>query len=59
MFFTYYWWYTLIISLFIFVPQIVRNVRKGHGGDDNFMYSYVLGYLGIRYMLFFYDNACP
>lgn len=58
-FFRYEWWFALISSSFILVPQIIRNVRKGHGGDNGFLYTYVIGYLAIRNPVYFYEYGCP
>ncbi len=58
-FFEYEWWLILFTSCLVFVPQIVRNARCGHGGDNGFNYWYILGFLATRALLTLYEHACP
>lgn len=58
-FFQYEWWLVLITSFFILLPQIIRNVRIGSGGDGGFDIHYIVGYLATRYAFILYDHACP
>jgi transmembrane E3 ubiquitin-protein ligase len=41
----------------IILPQIVHNVRIGN--NPGFSGYYVLGFLGLRFMLPLYERACP
>jgi hypothetical protein len=45
--------------MFILLPQIVRNVRFGNGGDGEFDYWYVIGFLSTRNFIVLYENICP
>lgn len=41
------------------LPQVVKNVRQGFGGDDGFDVWYVLGFLCTRAFLTLYKFGCP
>lgn len=41
----------------ILVPQIVHNVRKGN--NPGFSFYYIVGFLGLRYMIPLYIRGCP
>lgn len=43
----------------ILTPQIVRNVRKGHGGDDGFNIPYYVGFLMTKFLIILYEHGCP
>lgn len=55
-FFTYDIW-PLYLQAFLFLPQIVHNVRKGN--NPQFYSAYVLGLLGMRLVLPLYYRGCP
>lgn len=55
-FFTYDIW-PLYLQAFLFLPQIVHNVRKGN--NPQFYAAYVLGLLGMRLVLPLYYRGCP
>ena len=48
-----------MVYCLVMIPQIVRNVRFGYGGDGLFDYGYILGYLASRNLLAVYEHACP
>lgn len=52
-------YYAPVLSIFVFLPQIIRNVRVKNGGDGNFDYYLVLGYLATRYLSYLHERACP
>lgn len=43
----------------ILTPQIVRNVRKGFGGDDGFSLPYYMGFLMTKFVIILYEHGCP
>lgn len=47
----------IVLQNLIMLPQIVHNVRAGN--NPGFEPSYVLGYLGARILIPFYERACP
>jgi hypothetical protein len=51
-----YWWH-ILISQIILVPQIVRNARKN--SQESFNCYYIFGYVGVRALLPIYERACP
>lgn len=55
-FFTYEIW-PLYLQAFIFLPQIIHNVRKGN--NPQFYYYFILGVLGMRVILPVYYRGCP
>lgn len=55
-FFEYEGWLIFLQHL-ILVPQIVHNVRKGN--NPGFSPYYIMGLLGLRYMIPLYQRGCP
>lgn len=55
-FFTYEIW-PLYVQSFLFLPQIIHNVRKGN--NPQFYYYFILGVLGMRVVLPIYYRGCP
>lgn len=56
-FFHFEVWAMLIQPFLVYIPQIVKNVRKGN--NPQFYKSYILGLLGIRVILPIYYKGCP
>lgn len=55
-FFEYENW-LIFIQHMILVPQIVHNARKGN--NPGFNAYYVMGFLGLRFMMPLYQRGCP
>ena len=55
-FFTYEIW-PLYLQAFLFLPQIIHNVRKGN--NPQFYVYYIIGMLGLRVILPLYYRGCP
>lgn len=56
-FFHFETWSIILQSSLIFLPQIIKNVRKGN--NPHFYKSYILGVLGLRMVLVLYYKGCP
>jgi len=41
----------------ILIPQIVHNVKKGN--NPGFPVYYIIGFLGLRYLIPLYQRGCP
>lgn len=56
-FFGFEWWHPILMTAFIIPPQVIRNLRKGFGGDG--LYFPYIGYLASRYLMSIYQKSCP
>ncbi len=56
-YFFYFDVWMIILQNLIMLPQIVHNVRVGN--NPGFEPAYVLGYLGARILIPFYERGCP
>lgn len=55
-FFQYESW-LIFVQHMILIPQIVHNVRKGN--NPGFSPYYIIGFLGLRYLIPLYERGCP
>lgn len=50
-------WAIILQPFLIYVPQIVKNVRKGN--NAHFYKSFIMGVLGMRMFVVLYYKGCP
>lgn len=56
-FFHFEVWVLIIQPFLVYMPQIVKNVKKGN--NPHFYKSYIFGVLGLRMVLVLYYKGCP